>query len=85
MLEERGSFAREGHQGAEFKIPTFVSSTRALKDRDGCQNSGITFLVVKEEKKKKKKEDTILNILKMQVQSTLPAEIPVPNLQCSCL
>lgn len=83
MLEERGSFAREGHQGAEFKIPTFVSSTRALKDRDGCQNSGITFLVVKEEKKKK--EVTILNILKMQVQSTLPGEIPVPNLQCSCL
>lgn len=30
-------------------------------------------------------EATILNILKMQVQSTLPGETPVPNLQCSCL
>lgn len=43
MIEEGGGFSREGHQGAEFKTPTFVFSTRALKDRDGCQNSGITF------------------------------------------
>lgn len=33
MIEEGGGFSREGHQGAEFKTPTFVFSTRALKDR----------------------------------------------------
>lgn len=90
LLEERSGFAGEGHQGAEFELPTLIFSTGAQKDRQTgirMMRSNNFFLLSSFRKLAAEKKEKVRLPFKMssKCRSNLHClEIHQhPNLQCS--